>query len=111
MSSQKVKDSSKIIKAINDNISISKIIKLYVYKIIYKKNNRRIDVFVNPDNIQKFRLNEYSEFNKFINFPQQDPFYYTYNNLRSQNSQKYESFYKQLEKLKQKNFENIILIK
>lgn len=107
MSSQKLKDSSKIIKAINENISISKIIKLYVYKIIYNKNNRRIDVFVNPDNIQKFRLSEYSEFNKFINFPQQNPFDYTYNNLRSQNSQKYESFYKQLEKLKQKNFENI----
>ena len=47
MSSQKIKDTSKIIKAINDNISISKIIKLYVYKIIYNKNNRRIDIFVN----------------------------------------------------------------
>ena len=107
MSSQKIKDTSKIIKAINDNISISKIIKLYVYKIIYNKNSRRIDVFVNPDNIQKYRLNEYSEFNKFIDFPQQNPFNYAYNNLKSQNSQKYESFYKQLEKLKQKNFENI----
>jgi hypothetical protein len=80
---------------------------LYIYKVIYNKNNRRIDVFVNPDNIQKYRLNEYSEFNKFINFPPQNPFDYSYNNLRSQNSQIYESFYKQLEKLKQQKFERI----
>ena len=107
ISSQKINDTSKIIKAINDNISISKIIRLYVYKIIYNKYNRRIDVFVNPDNIQKYKLNEYNEFNKFINFPRQNPFDYTYNNFRNQNSQIYESFYKQLEKLKQQNFETI----
>jgi hypothetical protein len=86
LSSQKISDISKIIKSINDNISISEIIKLYVYKVIYNKNNRRIDVFVNPDNIQKYRLNEYIDFNKFINFSQQNPFDYSYNNLRNQNS-------------------------
>ena len=42
-----------------------------------------------------------------MNFPPQNPFDYSYNNLWSQNSQLYETFYKQLEKLKQKNFENI----
>ena len=109
ISSSKLKDSSKIIKEIN-NASISKIIKLYIYKIIYNKNNKIIDVFVNPDNIQKYRLSEYDEFNKFINFPQQNPFNYKYKNLINEKKQEYESFYKTLEKLKIENFENINII-
>ena len=55
-----------VISIINKNDKIN-MIKLYIYKIIYNKNNKQIDVFLNSEIINKYKLNTYEGFNNFIN--------------------------------------------
>ena len=43
------------------------LVKLYIYKIIYNKNNRQINVFLNSEIIHKYKLENYKGFNEFIN--------------------------------------------
>ena len=42
-------------------------VKLYIYKIIYNKNNKQINVFLNSEIINKHKLDTYEGFNEFIN--------------------------------------------
>ena len=60
-------DPLEIIKEINkcDKINMSK---LYIYKIIYNQNNRQIDIFLKNTIKDKYDLNKYDNFDKFINF-------------------------------------------
>ena len=55
-----------IIKIINE-IDKMNMIKLYIYKIIYNKNNRQINAFLNNEIINKYKLDNYKGFNEFIN--------------------------------------------
>ena len=41
-------------------------VKLYIYKIIYNKNNKQIDTFLNNEIIKKYKLESYEGFNEFI---------------------------------------------
>ena len=54
-----------VIKMIN-KYDKTNMVKLYVYKIIYNKNNKQINVFLNSDIKKKYKLNKYNEFNDFI---------------------------------------------
>ena len=56
-----------IIDAIN-KLSESKMIKLYIYKIIYNKNKKQINVFLNDFIITKYKLEKYEGFKDFIKF-------------------------------------------
>ena len=103
----KFRDSKKIINEINKNNSLTKILHLYVYKIIYNLNNRKIEVFMHPDIISKYRLKEYNDFTKFKNFPEYNPFNYIYNNPKNKHSSFYDNFYDILEKYKLDNFNNV----
>ena len=55
-----------IIKIINESDKMN-LVKLYIYKIIYNKNNRQINVFLNSEIIHKYKLENYKGFNEFIN--------------------------------------------
>ena len=55
-------DQEKIIKEINEN----KMVRLYIYKIIFNKNNKQINAFLNSDIINKYKLDLYEGFKDFI---------------------------------------------
>ena len=55
-----------VIKIINKSDKIN-MVKLYIYKIIYNKNNKQINVFLNSEIINKYKLDTYEGFNEFIN--------------------------------------------
>ena len=105
--STKLKDYKKIIDAINQEEEIKKIIILYIYKIIYNKNKKNIYIFLNSEFIQKYKLNEYNDFNRFIINQEENPFIYQYINSNNGIKYNYENFYKTSENYKQKNFEDI----
>ena len=61
---RKFNDYKKILDYINKKDSIFKMIRIYIYKILY--NNFGVDVFINPKMIKKYKLNDYNDFNQFI---------------------------------------------
>lgn len=60
----KLKDPKKIIEIINGKNSIYKIIRLYIYKVLY--NYYKIDFFDNEEIIKQYMLNEYIDYKEFI---------------------------------------------
>ena len=54
-----------VIKIINECDKIN-MIKLYIYKIIYNKNNKQINVFINNKIKKKYKLETYNGFNEFF---------------------------------------------
>ena len=54
----------KIIKVINGDNSIYKMMRIYIFKILY--NNFRIDVFTDEKMIEKYKLNNYKDFDNDI---------------------------------------------
>ena len=61
---QKLYNSKRIIKAINGKCSICRMIRLYIYKILYKKYT--LDFFYDENNITKYYLKEYKDFTELI---------------------------------------------
>ena len=103
--STKLKNPLKIIEAINSSLTMRKIISLYIFKIIYYQNKKRIDIFINPDYIQKYMLNKYTYFKDLIIHTEENPILYKYINSTSQNSiQYYANYFEILEKYKKKKF-------
>ena len=60
----KFKDPQNIIKVINEDIPLHKMIRFYIYKILF--NNYSIDIFADEKKINKFKLNDYIDFKKII---------------------------------------------
>ena len=54
-----------VINIINESDKIN-MVKLYIYKIIYNKYNKQINIFINKEIINKYKLNEYKGFNEFF---------------------------------------------
>jgi hypothetical protein len=54
-----------IINIINESDEIN-MVKLYIYKIIYNKYKKQMNIFLNSDIIDKFKLNAYKGFKEFI---------------------------------------------
>ena len=92
-----------IISEVNNSKSLSKIISFYIWKIIYYKNNKNIDIFLAPGNIKKYKFNEYKCFKKIE--PNINPFIYNYINPKIKEI--YGQFCEVLEKYKDKDFEDV----
>jgi len=99
------KEPEKIIKLINDEKkkNIYKMIRLYIYKILYKKY--QIDAFLNKNKIIKYKLEEYIDFKEFLKFSDDEQIIYGFETLDNKN---YESTYKILENKKKDRFKNKI---
>ena len=71
-------DPKKIIEVIDkyNKDNIVKMIVLYIYKIIYNKNNRQIDIFLKHDIKEKYKLSKYKNFKKFIKFKDEEKLNY-----------------------------------
>ena len=54
-----------IIETINKYDKI-KMVKLYIYKIIFNHNNKQINIFFNDYTQDKYKLDKYDNFNDFI---------------------------------------------
>ena len=87
-----------IIKIINESDK-KNMVKLYIYKIIYNKNKRQINVFLNSKIINKYKLDTYKGFNEFINKEEIEKLeQFAYDNNKSK-------IYKKLKEYGEKQFE------
>ena len=96
-----------IIELINSH-DIKNMIKLYIYKIIYNLNYRKIDVFMNETSKEEYKLYKYNNFNNFIKFNEEDEKEFN-NGIKTLDNENYNSIYNIL--LKNKNdcgFGNVI---
>ena len=94
-----------IIEIIKESDKIN-MVKLYIYKIIYNKNNRQMSVFLNSEIIKKYKLDSYPNFDKFINKKEiQKLEQFSYNNS---DNEKYKNLYKNLEEHRKNKFEEKI---
>ena len=84
--SPKIKDFTKIITFINKNenkdYKVKKMINIYIYKILY--NKYQIDVFLNEENIKKFKLETYKNFKGFININEEESFKFDLETINSE---------------------------
>ena len=55
-----------------DKYAIVKMIKIYIYKIIFNQNNKQIDVFLRHDIKEKYKFSKFKDFKKFIKFKDED---------------------------------------
>ena len=99
----KFKEPEKIIEVINKNKTINKMIRLYVYKILF--NKYQMDAFLKKNNILKYKLEKYDDFKEFLQFPNDKRINYGFETLDNEN---YERIYEVLENQKRVKFKNKI---
>ena len=103
--SPNLEDAAKIIKEINNSKGLSKIISFYVWKAIYNKNKKIIDIFIDLEYTTKYKL---KDFNCFQNIEiNENPF--RYECINPQDKDIYDKFNETLEKYREKRFENVDL--
>ena len=101
--SPNLENKGKIIKEINKSKDLRKIISFYVWKAIYNKNKKNIDIFINQEYITKYKLKEYDCFkNVEVN---ENPF--SYDCINQQDKNIYDNFNQILEKYNEKQFEGV----
>ena len=98
----KYKDPKKIIDIINKNNPIYKMIRIYIYKILY--NNYNINVFINENSIEKYKLKEYQDFDKLIKKDELINIYKIDYEVKTLKNDEYDDLYKKLEKNKNDQF-------
>ena len=102
-------DTKKILDIINGNDSICKMIRIYIYKILYNKYN--IDVFINTESINKYKLKDFKDFNTLVKPDELINIYkidYEVNTLKFED---YNNSYTKIEKNKKDQFKKKISTK
>ena len=99
----KFKEPDKIIEFLNEKKTINKMIRLYIYKILY--NKYQINAFLNRNNVLTYRLEKYEDFKTFLKLPEDEQLNYWFETLDNEN---YEKIYKILENRKKDKFKNKI---
>ena len=105
----KFNDPKKIIDVINGDNAIYKMIRLFIYKILY--NNFGTDVFINRNMIDKYKLNEYKDFIKFIQIKELNNIYKIDYQIRTLKDEYYDKSNKAIEKYEKDGFKNQIKAK
>ena len=95
----------KEVKLVNIN-SISKMIRIYIYKVLY--NSYKIDAFINQENIQKFKLEDYIDYNEMVESNELINIYKIDYKIKTLKDDYYEDSYKTFEKFKNADFKNKI---
>jgi hypothetical protein len=99
----KFKDPDKIIDFFNEDKHINKMIRLYIYKILF--NKYQIDVFLDKNKKLTYKLEEYKDFKEFLKFPEDDQINYGFGTLDNEN---YVRIYEKLIDKKKSQFKNKI---
>ena len=94
----------KIIEAYNEDSSLHKMIRIYIYKILY--NNYDIDIFIDQKIIDKFRLKEYRDFDYYIKNEELINLSKINYKIKTLKDDYYEESYKIIEKYKSKENKN-----
>ena len=100
----KIKNPKKIIDEINSSKIVSKIITLYIYKIIYNINDKDSYIFSIDEFIDKYKLNLYKHFEEFKIMDYDNELFNQINY-----DKEYQDMYDVIEKYKFKQFKNITL--
>ena len=109
-SKPKFNDPKKIIDVLNGNNSIYKMIRLFIYKVLY--NNYKIDVFINPESIKTYHLKDYKDFSELIeNNKELSNIYKLDGTVKTINNDFYENGKKAIEKCQKDGFKNKIKTK
>jgi len=98
----KYKDPKKIIDIFNKNNPIYKMIRIYIYKILY--NNYNKNVYINKNSIEKYKLKEYQDFDKLIKKDELINIYRIDNVVKTLKNDNYDDSYKKLERYKNDQF-------
>ena len=102
----KWKNSKNIIKVINENNSIYKMIRIYIFKILY--NYYTIDAFINEESIRKYELKEYKDFEELIKIEELNNIYKIDYEVKSLKNDYIEDSFKKFKKFKENEFNNEI---
>jgi len=105
----KVDDPIKIIEVLNTDNTINKMIRLYIYKILYNKYN--IDFFLDETNIIKYKLDKYIDFNNYIKINDLSNIYKINYRIETIKKNNYKNLSDTIEKYKKEKFGGNIRIK
>ena len=97
----KFKEPEKMIESFNSKEPIYKMIRLYIYRILYNRYQK--DVFLNLKWVNKYKLDKYVDLKGLMKFNEHEQIKYEFEELYNDNS-----VYKKLEKYQKDNFENEI---
>ena len=103
LSSPYLNEKSNIIEKVNNAGILAKNISFYIGKIIYNKNKKNIDLFIDPDYRKEYQIDNYFCFKGLGQ--NKNPF--TYNYIRQNNKDIYDKFNQILEKYKYNGFETV----
>ena len=102
----KLYNPQKIIKVINGDNSIYKMIRIYIYKILY--NNFGVEIFINQNMVDKYKLKDYIDFSKFFQMMEMNYLYKIDYQFKTLNEDYYEDSYGAIEKYQKEKFKNPI---
>ena len=94
------KEPLKIIEIINGKEPISKMIRIYIYKILY--NNYKIDAFINEESINKYKLKEFKDFDAYIKENELINIYKIDYKVKTLKDEYYDKSYEQIKNIYQK---------
>ena len=100
-------DSQKIIDIINGDNNICKMIRIYIYKILYYKF--KVDFFFDEENIKEYKLEEYKDYNEFIQLEELSNLYQIDYNIKTLKDTYFKDAHTAIEKFKKDNFKKINL--
>ena len=83
---------------------MSKIIRLYVYKTIFNKNGKELDVFLDRTKKKAYKFDKYDGFKQFFKFEDEEKINYGFESLDSD----FDSFFSKIEKFKRKGYDKKI---
>ena len=102
----KFNDPEKIINVFNGDSTIYKMIRIYIYKILY--NNFGIDAYINQKMVEKYKLKEYKDFSELIPINELNNIFKIDYQIRTLNDDYFEQSNKQIEKYQKDEFKNPI---
>ena len=100
----KFKEPEKVIESLNEDKPIFKMIRLYIYKILF--NKYKIDVFIDKNKIITYKLDEYKDFKNLIKYPEDEKINYGFETLDNEN---YVRFFEKLIEKKKSQFKKKIV--
>ena len=94
-----------IIDVLNTNNSIFKMVRLYIYKILYNKYS--IHYFCNQKNVKRYKLEEYCDFFVLFRKEEINDIYHIDYKVKTLEDKFYEDLYKSIEKKEKRESKNI----
>ena len=102
----KFSDSKKIIEFINGDNPIHKMMRIFIYKILY--NNFGAGVFINEEKVKKYNLEKYKDFKDFIRTNELNKLYVIDYQIRTLENEKYLQSYNLIQTFKNEGFKKQI---